>query len=460
MSTNLSHIRAVLRRELRPTLRLALPLVLAEVSWMCMGIVDTLMVGRLPQSAVAIAAVSLGSSLYYTLALFGSGLLLGMDTLVSHAFGRQDLAEARRLLACGVNIALVLTPAIMLAVAGMPRVVAWIGVKPEVLEPMRPFLATINWGTLPLLLYFAFRRYLQAVNVVKPVTFAMISANIINALGNWIFIYGHWGAPRLGITGSGLSTCLSRCYMAVVLMITAWNFQRRHPVAIPFRADLRRIRGLLALGLPSATQFLLEIAVFGAVGALIGRLGAVALAGHQIALNCAALTYMVPLGCASAAAVRVGNNLGRGLPVAAREAGWTAILIGAGFMTCAGMVMVAIPGAIARAFSPDPAVIRSAVTLLLIAAAFQLFDGLQTVATGALRGAGDTRTPMIANLIAYWIIGLPVGMWLCFRAGWGAPGLWVGLCLGLILIGTTLLFVWQRRTLTTGSLSFADRAAG
>ena len=412
---------------------------------MSMGIVDTLMVGRLPESAVAIAAVSLGSSLYYTLAIFGSGLLLGMDTLVSHAFGREDLREAKRLLACGVFLALALTPPLMLAIACWPPVVAWVGVKPEVLGPMRPFLTALNWGTLPLLLYFAFRRYLQAVNVVKPVTFAMISANLINALGNWIFIYGHWGAPRLGITGSGISTFFARLYMALVMMFVAWNFQRRHPVDAPFAVDLRRVRDLLALGLPGATQFLLEVGVFCAVSALIGRLGAVALAGHQIALNCAAFTYMVPLGFASAAAVRVGNNLGRGSPAAAREAGWTAILLGAGFMTCAGLVMVAIPGVIARAFSPDPAVIHAAVTLLLIAAAFQLFDGLQTVATGALRGAGDTRTPMIANFIAYWLIGLPVGMWLCFRSGWGAAGLWTGLCIGLVLIGSSLLLVWQRR---------------
>ena len=420
---------------------------------MCMGIVDTLMVGRLPQSAIAIAAVSLGSSLYYTLAIFGSGLLLGMDTLVSHAFGREDLDEARRLLACGVFLALALTPPLMLAIYFWPPIVAWIGVKPEVLEPMRPFLATLNWGTLPLLLYFAFRRYLQAVNVVKPVTFAMISANIVNAVANWVFIYGHWGAPRLGVTGSGISTLIARTYMALVMVITAVHFQRRHPARAAFDVDFQRLRRLLALGLPGATQFLLEVGVFAAVSALIGKLGAVALAGHQIALNCASLTYMVPLGFASAAAVRVGNNLGRGDPVAAREAGWAAILLGTGFMTCAGVVLVSVPRIIARAFSPDPAVIAAATTLLLIAAAFQLFDGLQTVTTGALRGAGDTRTPMIANFIAYWIIGLPLGMLLCFRMGWGAPGLWAGLCLGLILIGSSLLWVWHRRMWTDVAIS-------
>jgi MATE family multidrug resistance protein len=444
-TTPLTHLRDALARELRPTLRLALPLVIAELSWMTMGIVDTLMVGRLPSSAIAIAAVSLGSSLYHVLLFFGGGLLLGMDTLVAHAFGREDLEEARRILACGVFLALVLTPPLMLAISFWPPVVAAVGVTPDVLGPMRPFLVALNWSTLPLLLYFACRRYLQAVHVVKPVTFAMISANLLNAVGNWIFIYGHWGAPQLGIVGSGISTLFARIYMALVMVATVLWFQRRHPAVSPFAVDFGRLRRLLALGLPAASQFLLEVGVFSAVTALCGKLGAVALAGHQIALNCAAFTYMVPLGFASAAAVRVGNNLGRGDRRAAGEAGWTAIFLGAAFMTSAGIVMLAIPRLIARAFSPDPAVVHAASVLLMIAAAFQLFDGLQTVATGALRGAGDTRTPMIANFIAYWIIGLPLGMWLCFRVGWGAPGLWAGLCLGLILIGTTLLWVWRTK---------------
>jgi MATE family multidrug resistance protein len=171
----------------------------------------------------------------------------------------------------------------------------------------------------------------------------------------------------------------------------------------------------------------------------------VPLAGHEIALNCAALTFMVPLGISSAAAVRVGQNLGRGDSVEARRAGWSAIMIGCGFMTCSGLVFVSFPRFIARLFSPDPAVIRVGATLLLVAAAFQLFDGLQTVATGALRGTGDTRTPMLANLVAYWFIGLPLGYLLCFRMRWGAVGIWIGLCLGLMIIGTALLIAWNWR---------------
>jgi multidrug resistance protein, MATE family len=212
---------------------------------------------------------------------------------------------------------------------------------------------------------------------------------------------------------------------------------------------VQRMSALLRLGAPAATQILLEIGAFSAATALCAKLGAVPLSGHEIALNCAALSYMVPLGISSAAAVRVGQQLGRGDPEGARRAGWSAIVIGAGFMTCSGLLFVSMPRLIARMFSPDPTVIRVGATLLMVAAAFQLFDGLQTVATGALRGAGDTRTPMFANFVAYWLIGLPLGYLLAFRMGWGALGIWIGLCIGLMIIGSALLMTWHRKALRT-----------
>jgi MATE family multidrug resistance protein len=436
------------RRDFRLTLHLALPLIFAEVGWMSMGIVDTIMVGRLPNSAVAIGATGLGQSLYHGVAIFTGGLLLGMDTFVAHAYGREDLDDARHSLVNGLFLAFALTPILMLAVSFWPPLMQLFGISLELVEPMRPYLRALNWGSLPLLAYFALRRYLQAVNVAHPIMFALISANIVNAFGNWVLIYGHLGFRAMGVTGSGWSTCWARIYMAGCLAITLlWVESKRLRPGWTgmIRIDLSRMAALLKLGAPAASQILFEIGAFSAAAALCAKLGPVPLAGHQIALNCAALTFMVPLGISSAAAVRVGQELGRRDPDAARRAGWSAIIIGVGFMACSGAVFVSIPKMIARLFTPDPAVIRVGAQLLLVAAAFQLFDGLQTVATGALRGAADTRTPMLANFVAYWLMGLPLGYVLCFRLGWGALGIWIGLCGGLMIIGSALLVAWHRR---------------
>ena len=452
-----------LRSDFPLTLRLALPLILAEVGWMTMGVVDTLMVGRLPDSALAIGATGLGQSLYHVIAIVGGGLLLGMDTFVAQAYGREDLRDARNTLLNGLVLACLLTPVLMIAVSLWPALMRRFGISQELVGAMRPFLLALNWGTLPLLGYFALRRYLQAVNVAVPVMFALISANVVNAVGDWVLIYGHWGFRARGITGSGWSTCFARIYMLLVLAIAlTWVESRRASrppasVAVPrWRAglavDARRVWALLKLGAPAAGQIVFEIGAFSSAAALCAKLGALALSGHQIALNCAAFTFMVPLGVSSAASVRVGQQLGRRDPQGARRAGWSAIVLGAGFMACAGVAFVSVPRWIARIFSPDPAVVRIGARLLLVAAAFQLFDGLQVVTTGALRGAGDTRTPLLANFVAYWIIGIPLGYFLCFRLGWGAFGVWIGLCIGVMIVGCALLIAWHRKDLTAYDL--------
>ena len=435
-----------LRREFRPTLTLALPLVLAEIGWMSMGIVDTVMVGHLPNSAQAIGAVSISSNLFNVLAFFGGGLLIGLDTLVAQAFGAGQREDCHRSLLNGIYLSIAMTPFLMAPVWFFGPLLHGLRVDPVVGVLAIPYMKALAVGLFPLLLYFAVRRCLQAMNMVKPVAFALVSANLINLLFNWILIYGKWGAPVMGVVGSGWSTALARAYMALVLVGYLLWYDRRHRTELlktPVDIDLSRIRQLIALGLPAAVQITLEISVFALTTALIGRLGAVALASHQIALNTVALTYMVPLGVSSAAAVRVGQAIGRKDPISAGDAGGTAIFLGTAFMAVAGIALLVFPRWIALVYTPDEVVIRSTSLLLAAGAAFQLFDGIQTVATGALRGAGDTRTPMLCHFTAYWIIGLPLGAWLCFRRGWGAFGLWSGLSLALILIGIVLLFAWR-----------------
>ena len=420
---------------------LAAPLVLAEVGWMMMGVVDTMAVGRV--SAAAIGAVGLGTNIFYAIGIFGGGLLLGLDTLVAQGFGAGDSEDCRLSLINGIWLAIFLIAPVMALVELAIPMLAALGIDPAVLRDTRPYMHALAWSAAPLLLYFGFRRYLQSVNIVRPVMVTLITANLVNLAGNWLLVFGNLGAPKLGAEGSGWATCISRVYMMALLGAVIWRNDPglRHA---SWKPDWARIRRLLGLGFPAAAQIGLETSVFATVTILIGRLGATALAGHQIALTTVGMTFMMPLGISSAAAVRVGQATGRGDALGAARSGWTALALGACVMSCAALALLLVPQIIARLFTPDAAIIAAGVTLLRIAAFFQLFDGFQVVTTGALRGAGDTRTPMICHFAGYWLIGLPAGALLCFHYGLGAPGLWIGLSTGLILIGIVLVAFWYR----------------
>jgi MATE family multidrug resistance protein len=434
-----------LRAELTPMLRVAVPVVLAELGWMGMGIVDTVMVG--PLGPAAIAAAGIGNSLHIAFAIFGMGLLLGLDTLVSQAYGARDTASCHRWLFHGVVLALLLTPILILTCAAILAAIPALGFHPEVTPLLRGYFGVILWSSPFLLLYAAFRRYLQGIHLVKPVMIALVTANLVNAGFNWIFIYGHFGSPALGVSGSAWATVLSRLYMATVLLIAIARYDRTawHDRAAFGRFDRAWFRRLLALGLPAASTVALEVGVFAAATALAGKLAPVAAASHQIALNIAAVAFMIPLGLASAGAVRVGHAVGAGDPRRASAAGWMAILLGMAFMLLAATTFLLAPRMLIALFTRDEAVLALGSSLLFVAAIFQLFDGLQGVTTGVLRGLGDTRTPMITNLAAHWLFGLPVGYTLCFVAGYGVIGLWIGLSTGLILAGGVLLFAWHRQ---------------
>lgn len=410
-----------------------------------MGIVDTLMVGRL--GADAIGAVGLASMLFFAVSVFAMGLLLGLDPLVAQAFGAGRIDECHRWLVQGLWVgAIVAVPSLLVIMAMAASLAAW-GFPADVLRLSRPYLSILNWSLLPLLAYVAFRRYLQAMTLVRPVTMTLIAANIVNALGNWILIFGHLGMPALGVRGSAYSTLVARIFMAAALLgVIVANEAQVTPKLreTPPHLDAARLRRLFGIGLPAAGQTVLEVGVFAAATALAGRVSAQALAAHQIALNFAAFTFMVPFGMASAAAVRVGHAIGRHDRRSAAAAGWTAIALGVGFMAMAAIVFLSAPRTLIGAFTDDPAVVDTGVALLFVAAVFQLFDGLQGVTTGALRGLGNTRTAMLWNLCGHWLIGLPLGYLLCFNRHFGVVGLWWGLSTGLMICGVALVFVWDR----------------
>ncbi len=425
-------------------LRMAIPLAFAELGWMSMSVVDNIMVGRLPDSAAAIGAASIGSAFFYVFAIFGIGLMSGLDTLVSQAYGAGDLPAARRSLISGLMLAGCATPVLAGCILGTEPLLSVIGITPRVRDQAIGFNRMLVWSLPLLLLYTTFRRYLQGIHYVRPVTFALVSSNLINVVGNWILIYGHWGAPPMGIRGSALSTVMARIYLAGVLLAA---IGLRDPGAWRGgRPGFAHMKELLRLGFPAALTIAFEVGVFHTATALVGKLDPVSLAAHTIAMNASAVTYMVPLGIGSAAAVSVGRALGAKNRGQAIRAGWVALGISVVYEIGSALAFVFLPRQIARVYTTDRRIISFAVNLFRVAAVFQIFDGLQTVASGALRGLGNTRTPMVWNLVCYWVIGLPIGYWLCFVKDLGVVGLWDGLCLALILIGAGLVRVWAHST--------------
>jgi multidrug resistance protein, MATE family len=454
-----------IRQQIRPVLTLAIPLILAEVGWMSMGIVDTIMVGHMANPALAISAAALGQVLYNTIAFGIAGVLLGLDTFLAQSHGAGRFDEANRWLLHGLILAAGLALVLILLIVLAPAIMLRLPIDHDVLTGSVSFLRALNYGTPALFLYFTLRRYLQAFNHVRPIALALVTANLVNVVGDWLLIFGHsWGylrIPALGVTGAGLATSVARCYLALFLGVALWRIERRHRYGLRSMArhfEPTRIRRLALLGAPAGGQIFVEIAIFGMVTFLIGTMGRLPLAGHEIALNCASLTFMVPFAISAAAAVRVGQAIGRKAPGEAASAGWAAIALGAGAMAIFSAVIFLCPHLIASSFTEDRGVIAATIPLLFVAAIFQFFDGLQITATGALRGAGNTHAGLVVQIIGYWIIGLPIGYLFGFRLHQGAVGLWLGLCAGLIVAGVTLSLIWKQTTNKLHLKSSSDQA--
>jgi MATE family multidrug resistance protein len=430
-----------------------------------MSLVDTIMLGHLPHSALAMASASLAQTLFNTLCFGVGGVLLGLDTLISQAFGAKRLAEANRWLLHGLVMAVALSAVLLGLLLAGPAVLMRLPVDHAILAVAAPALRGLTYGILPLLLYFALRRYLQAGHHGRPIAFALISANLVNAATDWLLIFGHsWNIAghrmairAYGVVGSSWATSFARLYLMGVLLAAVWWADRTHNYGLAAglrrknsrRIELQHLRRLFLLGAPAGASILVEIAIFALVTTFIATFGRLPLAGHEIALQCASTTFMVPLAISAATSVRVGHALGRlrtgsGTVAQAAAAGWSGIGTGAAFMLCASVLLLTVPAGIARLFTPDRTVIAAAVPLLLIAAGFQFFDGVQVTATGAMRGAGNTVAPFLTQLVCYWAVGMPVGMALEFHEKLGAAGLWWGLLIALTGAAVVQMYLWRK----------------
>ncbi|PIE24109.1 MAG: hypothetical protein CSA62_04710 [Planctomycetota bacterium] len=436
-----------LGQELRLQLRLALPIAFIQVGMLMMGVVDMLVCGRLEDEAarrLAVGAVSLGHSFTFLPLMFGMGILMVLDPLVSQALGARDQDAVERAVHRSVPLTLLVSLPALLAVL-FARPLMQFFAQPEELIPIAVDYA---WSILPGVPFFlgfiVLRQPLQAQHRLRPLIVVILIANLLNLGLNLILVQGHLGAPALGALGSGIATSIVRVALFLLLAYFA-----RHQLGVPLwplRRDALSLRSALALfwqGLPIGLQMLLEGGAFHAIALMMGWFGKNVLSAHMVTLQYAALSFMLPLGISQAAAVRVGYELGAGRFDQMRRAAWLACALGMAVMSVAAILFWLIPENLAWYMTPDQAIVAIAVQLLPIAAAFQIVDGLQVVATGALRGAGDLRVAMLLHLLGFWALGVPFGWWLAFREPFalGPPGLWIGLAAAIF---ATALFMLLR----------------
>ncbi|MFL5812899.1 MAG: MATE family efflux transporter [Bdellovibrionia bacterium] len=422
---------------------LALPVIISYLGIMTMGLVDLICVGRV--SPAALGAVGVGTSIFSWFMIFGMGLLTGLDYLVAHAYGAGKKHDAHLSWAQGFWVSWILGAPMTLALLYVSHHLEWFGINPEVIAPSRDYLFILSLSLIPVYLFASSRQFLQAQGIARPAAVILILSNVMNALANWVLVLGHAGFPAMGATGSAYATLIARVFMVAAMFGVHYLYDRRkdhhfEKYGIPF--DRESMRKLLKLGIPSALQMTFEVGGFAFSTTLAARLASEALAAHQIVLNIASMTFMVPLGISSATAVLVGREMGRGDKSAAAKVGWKGLAMGVGFMAISSLCLLLFSTRLIELYTTNPSVHAMAMNILLIAALFQLSDGAQVVASGALRGLADTKTSMIANLLGHWGIGIPIGIALCFSYGRGLTGLWTGLALGLTAVAACLVWRW------------------
>ncbi len=432
------------RSDLRILIELAAPVTLVQIGLMSMGAVDTVMVGRV--SAEDLAAVAIGNLYFFIMAIFGQGVLFALDPVISQAVGGRDPVGVARGVQRGLILAVLLSAVTMLLLVPAGPLLTLARQPVEVVPIADGYANGLLVGVFPFYAFSVFRQSLQAMGSVRPIVLTVLAANVLNVVLNWVLIFGNLGAPRLGAVGSAWGTSASRWCLVCLVGALAWS--RLRPTLRPWRRDAFAwgpIVRFMRVGAPIGAQQFLEFGVFGAAGLLMGLLGTIAVASHQVALQLAALTFMIPVGIAQATSVVVGQAVGRDDPQAARRAVGAGLTTVTAVMAVTAALFLVVPNPLARIFSNDPVVVAAAAALLPIAGVFQIFDGLQVASAGALRGVGDTRVPMLLNLLGFWCVGLPVSVLLGFPLGVGSKGIWWGLATGIAVVSVLLLHRIRRR---------------
>ncbi|MBR9978914.1 MAG: MATE family efflux transporter [Bacteroidetes bacterium] len=440
-------------QHIRQTSILALPVAIGQLGHVMLGVADSIMVGRLGE--VPLAAASLGHSIFVLLMVFAVGICGAITPLTAIADGRDDPDQAGIVFRQGLLVNTVIAVLLVLVAWVLADTLSLMKQPPAVVSEAIPYLRIMGFSFIPMMMFFSLRNFIEGLSFTKPAMVIMLLANLVNVFGNWVLIYGKFGLPALGLTGAGYSSLMVELFSVTALLlyvIRSRHFRRFQPL-LRYRGINRPvISRLLRLGLPSGMQYLFEAGSFTFSAIMMGWLGATALAAHQIALNLASVTFMVTLGIAHAATIRVGNAFGKGNGIALRRAGFAAVLMGMSLMAVAALTFIVLRHVLPTLYIDDPAVIALASQLLILAALFQLSDGMQVVGHGILRGITDVTIPMLIAMVAYWGIGIPVGYYLAFVAGWGPEGVWMGFVAGLTTAALCFVFrfhILSRRIITT-----------
>jgi multidrug resistance protein, MATE family len=446
---------ALWRAEARATLLLASPLILTNFAQSLIHATDVVLLGRVGPSTLAAAA--LGVNLYVFCLIFGMGLMTATAPMIARERGARpySVREVRRTVRQAMWSAVLLVLPMWAFLWNAEAVLVAIGQDPALSADAQLFVRHLMWALLPSFLYFVLRNFLAALEQPRWALLVAVAAALFNAAVNTALIFGvpAIGLPPLGLRGSGIGSSLTVTleFLLIALIVARHRrFRRYHLFGRFWRADWARFRDIWRLGLPIAVTLTLEVGVFNAAVFLMGLIGTASLAAHQIAIQIAALTFMVPMGLAQAVTVRVGLHYGRRDPAGIGRAGWTAFVLGTGFMACMALLMWAAPHALIGIFldRTDPAnaaVIPLAVSFLAVAALFQIVDGAQAVGAGMLRGLHDTTVPMAFALFGYWVIGMGTAVGLAFGLGWQGVGVWTGLAAGLASVAVLMLARWSRR---------------
>ena len=420
---------------------MAYPVMLSQLGQVAVGVADSMMVGRL--GALELAASSLANSIFFVALMFGIGISMGLTPLVSNAFGKGKTNQISRLFSNSLLINFLAGVALFGLVLLFSQSLSLLNQPEEVEALALPFLLIITASLVPLMLFQTFKQFVEGLSQTKQAMFITIAANLVNVFLNWLLIWGHWGFPELGFLGAAWATLISRVLMMVLMggyVLTSKRYRDFKIQIFRFKPNWTLCQRILKIGVPTGFQFIFEVSAFSAAAIMMGWISVNALAGHQIALNLASISYMMATGLATAGMIRVSHYIGKEDFKGMREAGMVAFGMAATFMFVCALLFFVLRFFLPTLYIDDPQVISLAASLLVLAGLFQLSDGIQVVGLGVLRGLEDVKVPTVVTFLAYWGLGLPLGYFLAFTMGMAEKGIWIGLLIGLTLTAGLLLY--------------------